>query len=98
MSAEIVEAINGLGLGAFGTLLVIILFYIVLGCFMETFSMLLTTTPLVAPIIVALGYDPVWWGILLTVLLETALITAPDARDPAMIEKLSAVAGRVLGN
>jgi TRAP-type C4-dicarboxylate transport system permease large subunit len=39
--------------------------------------MLLTTTPLVAPIIVALGYDPVWWGILLTVLLETALITPP---------------------
>lgn len=77
LTQQLVEAINGLGLGAFGTLMVIILFYIVLGCFMETFSMLLTTTPLVAPIIVALGYDPVWWGILLTVLLETALITPP---------------------
>jgi tripartite ATP-independent transporter DctM subunit len=77
LTQQLVEAINGLGLGAFGTLLVIIVFYIVLGCFMETFSMLLTTTPLVAPIIVALGYDPVWWGILLTVLLETALITPP---------------------
>ena len=77
LTQQLVEAINGLGLGAFGTLMVIIVFYIVLGCFMETFSMLLTTTPLVAPIIFALGYDPVWWGILLTVLLETALITPP---------------------
>jgi TRAP-type C4-dicarboxylate transport system permease large subunit len=55
----------------------VIVFYIVLGCFMETFSMLLTTTPLIAPIVFAMGYDPVWWGILLTVLLETALITPP---------------------
>jgi len=77
LTQQIIEAIKGLGLSPFGTLLVIILFYIVLGCFMETFSMLLTTTPLVAPIVVALGYDPVWWGILLTVLLETALITPP---------------------
>ncbi len=39
--------------------------------------MLITTAPLVTPIVVALGYDPVWFGILLTVLLETALITPP---------------------
>jgi len=69
--------LDGLGLGPSGTLLVIILFYIVLGCFMETLSMLITTTPLIAPIVFALGYDPVWFGILLMVLLETALITPP---------------------
>ncbi len=39
--------------------------------------MLLTTTPLIAPIVFAMGFDPVWWGIVLTVLLETALITPP---------------------
>ena len=69
--------IQGLGLGPTGTIMLVIVFYIVLGCFMETFSMLLTTTPLIAPIVFAMGYDPVWWGILLTVLLETALITPP---------------------
>jgi TRAP-type C4-dicarboxylate transport system permease large subunit len=69
--------IQGLGLGPTGTMIMVIVFYIVLGCFMETFSMLLTTTPLIAPIVFAMGYDPVWWGILLTVLLETALITPP---------------------
>ena len=71
------QFIESLGLGAFGTLMVIVLAYLVLGCFMETLSMLITTTPLIAPIVFALGYDPVWFGILLTVLLETALITPP---------------------
>ena len=69
--------INGLGLGPTATMIVIIVFYIILGCFMETFSMLLTTTPLISPIVFAMGFDPVWWGILLTVLLEAALITPP---------------------
>jgi TRAP-type C4-dicarboxylate transport system permease large subunit len=59
------------------TMLMIIGFYIVLGCFMETLSMLLTTAPLITPIVIALGFDPVWFGILLMVLLETALITPP---------------------
>src|SRR5690606_3155643 len=71
------QFIEGLGLGSLGTLLVIVLAYLVLGCFMEALSMLITTTPLIAPIVFALGYDPVWFGILLTVLLETALITPP---------------------
>ena len=58
-------------------MIMIVAFYIVLGCFMETLSMLLTTAPLITPIVVALGFDPVWFGILLMVLLETALITPP---------------------
>ena len=59
------------------TLWVVIAFYIVVGCFMETLSMLITTTPLIAPILIGMGFDPVWLGILITILLETALITPP---------------------
>jgi TRAP-type C4-dicarboxylate transport system permease large subunit len=55
----------------------IVFILVLLGCFMETLSMLLITAPLITPIVVALGYDPVWFGILLMVLLETALITPP---------------------
>jgi TRAP-type C4-dicarboxylate transport system permease large subunit len=58
-------------------MLMLILILLVIGCFMETLSMLLTTAPLIAPIVIALGFDPVWFGILLMVLLETALITPP---------------------
>lgn len=77
LTQALANAIVGLNLGATGTLLLIIAFYLALGCFMETLSMLLTTAALVTPIVVALGYDPVWFGILLMVLLETALITPP---------------------
>jgi len=69
--------ITSLGLSPFETLLAIIVFYLILGCFMETLSMLITTAPIITPIVVGLGYDPVWFGILLMVMLETALITPP---------------------
>jgi tripartite ATP-independent transporter DctM subunit len=77
LTSALTEFITGLGLTPLQTMLMIIGFLIILGCFMETLSMLLTMAPLVTPIVVALGYDPVWFGILLMVLLETALITPP---------------------
>ena len=77
MTAQLLAFIEGLGLTPMQTLWVVILFYIVVGCFMETLSMLITTTPLIAPILIGMGFDPVWLGILITLLLETALITPP---------------------
>jgi len=77
LTQALVTFVTGLGISPLQTLLMIILFYVVLGCFMETLSMLLTTAPLTTPIVVALGYDPIWFGVLLMVLLETALITPP---------------------
>jgi tripartite ATP-independent transporter DctM subunit len=69
--------IAGLGLSPFETLLAVIVFYIVLGCFMETLSMMITTIPIVAPVIFAAGYDPVWFGVMMMVLVELAMITPP---------------------
>ena len=71
------KLIQGLGLGKIGTMLLIIVFYLILGCFMETISMMILTTPFIAPIVFGLGWDPIWWGIVLTVLIEAALITPP---------------------
>jgi len=71
------KAIEGLGLGKYGTMLLIIVFYLILGCFMETISMMILTTPFIYPIVVKLGWDPIWWGIVLTILIEAALITPP---------------------
>jgi C4-dicarboxylate transporter DctM subunit len=71
------KIIEGLGLGKYGTMLLIIVFYLVLGCFMETISMMILTTPFIAPIVFSLGWDPIWWGIVLTVMIEVALITPP---------------------
>jgi tripartite ATP-independent transporter DctM subunit len=69
--------IQSLGLGQYGTMILIIGFYLVLGCFMETISMMILTTPFIAPIVFSLGWDPIWWGIVLTIMIEVALITPP---------------------
>ncbi|RYF57363.1 MAG: TRAP transporter large permease [Comamonadaceae bacterium] len=73
----LVRSITGLGLSPAWMLLLIIVFYLVLGCFMETLSMMITTIPIVAPIMIALGFDPIWLGIVIIVLVEAALITPP---------------------
>jgi len=77
VTQSILDAIEALGLTPTETMIVIIIFYLILGMFMETLSMLLTTVPIVFPIVAGLGYDPVWFGILVTVLMEAALITPP---------------------
>ncbi len=77
LTTQLTDAIVSLGLSPLGTLLLVVAFYLALGCFMETFSMLITTATIVTPIVIGVGYDPVWFGVLLMVLLETALITPP---------------------
>ncbi|MCA0407563.1 MAG: TRAP transporter large permease, partial [Proteobacteria bacterium] len=73
----ITGSIKGLGLSAVQMLLVVIVFYLILGCFMETLSMMITTIPIVYPIMIHAGYDPIWLGIMIIILVEAALITPP---------------------
>lgn len=61
----------------FEVVLIIIAIYIVLGCLLESISMILITVPIFFPVIVALGYDPVWFGIIVVVATEIGLITPP---------------------
>nr|WP_321463916.1 TRAP transporter large permease [uncultured Cohaesibacter sp.] len=69
--------LEGMGLSQLMTIFVIVLIYIVLGFFIETLSLMVVTIPIVVPIVVGLGYDPIWFGILMIVLVEMALITPP---------------------
>lgn len=77
VSRQIVDLVVTLNLDPTLLMLAIVAFYLVLGCFMEGFSILLVTVPIIVPIVVSLGYDPIWFGIVLTLLLEAALITPP---------------------
>lgn len=58
-------------------ILVLVVFYLVLGCFIETLSMMVGTIPIVFPVVVFMGIDPVWFGIFLVLMMELALITPP---------------------
>jgi TRAP-type C4-dicarboxylate transport system permease large subunit len=77
LADELTAFLSSLGLSGLGTLLVVVLVYLVLGFFVETLSLMVITIPIVAPIVFNLGYDPVWFGVLLILLIEMALITPP---------------------
>ncbi len=65
------------GLTATKMLLVLIVFYLILGMFMDVMSMLVATVPITYPIVTALGVDPIWYGIFIILMCELALITPP---------------------
>jgi C4-dicarboxylate transporter DctM subunit len=71
------RAVTALGLNATEMILILVLFYLVMGCFLETLSMMVGTIPIVMPVILHLGIDPVWFGIFLVIMMELALITPP---------------------
>lgn len=77
LGRELSALLEGLGLGPYQTLMVVILLYVVLGFFIETMALMIATIPIVVPVIVGLGFDPIWFGILVIVLVEMALITPP---------------------
>ncbi|MCZ6756412.1 MAG: TRAP transporter large permease subunit, partial [Gemmatimonadetes bacterium] len=77
LTAKVNNMIIGLGWTPMQTLIAVICFYVVLGMFMETLSMMVATVPIITPVIVSLGFDPVWFGIIIILLIETAMITPP---------------------
>lgn len=79
-----------LGAGPVQVLFLLILFYLVLGCFMETLSMMIATLPVVFPLIVHLGIDPVWFGIFLVLMMETGLITPPIGMNLYIVQGVRA--------
>ena len=70
--------VGGLPLPPWAIMALIIGFYLALGTFMEGFSMVITTIPIVFPIVKMLGYDPIWFGVVITMLVEIAMISPPD--------------------
>ncbi len=84
----ITSTVTGLGVAPLQMLLILVIFYLVLGCFMETLSMMITTIPIVAPIMFALGFDEVWLGIVIIILVEAALITPPVGLNLFVVQSL----------
>jgi len=64
-------------MGPYGTLLLILAFFIIAGCILDSMAMILLMVPIVFPVIVGLGFDPIWFGIVIVVAAELGLITPP---------------------
>jgi C4-dicarboxylate transporter DctM subunit len=77
LTAVLLEFVQASGLSPMETIVLVIVFYLSLGCFMDTLAMTITTVPVVAEVVVASGWNPVWFGVLVMLLTEAALITPP---------------------
>ncbi len=71
------DFVSKLGASQGQMILILTVFYLILGCFLDALAMIIGTIPIVFPLVVALGIDPVWFGIFLVVMAELALITPP---------------------
>jgi tripartite ATP-independent transporter DctM subunit len=69
--------IMGTGMNRYLTMFIICLVYIFLGCIMEGFAIMFLTLPIVFPMVIGMGFDPIWFGVLMTLLIEMGLITPP---------------------
>ena len=81
--------ITALPLGKTAILFVILGMYFVLGCLLDSLAMILLTIPIVFPIINALGYDPVWFGIIIVMVVELGLITPPIGMNVFVIKGIA---------
>ncbi len=78
ISQDLADAITSLNLNATTLVIVLVFFYLVLGTFMESFSMLVTTVPILVPTLEQVGVDLVWFGVIMVILVEAALISPPE--------------------
>lgn len=87
--ASLAEMVGSLQMNRWAIMVIICLVYIGLGCVLEALSMMLLTLPVVFPIIVALHFDPIWFGVVLTILIEMAQVTPPVGINLYIIQGIS---------
>ena len=77
LTSDLRSWVNALGVGPYAVILSIAVIYLVLGCLLESLSMITLTVPILFPIVVGLGFDPIWFGIFVVVAAELSYITPP---------------------
>ncbi len=83
------QFITALDLSVTGVLLLILVVYLVLGCFLEGFAMLVLTLPIFFPIVLELGIDPIWFGVLVVLSLEMGLISPPVGLNVFIVKSVA---------
>ncbi len=85
---HVTEFFTSLGVGPYGVLALILAMYIVLGCLMDALAMIILTVPIVFPAIQALGFDPIWFGIIIVMTVELGLIHPPVGMNVFVIKSV----------
>ena len=85
---KITEFLVGLGIGKYGILALIMLMYLVLGCLMDALAMIILTVPIIFPVIKQLGFDPIWFGVIIVMTVELGLIHPPVGMNIFVIKSV----------
>src|SRR6201992_136518 len=85
---KVTEFLTGLGLGAYGVLALIMVMYLVLGCLMDAMAMIILTVPIIFPVITHLGFDPIWFGVIIVMTVELGLIHPPVGMNVFVIKSV----------
>jgi len=80
--------LTGLGIGRYGVLALIMVMYLVLGCLMDAMAMIILTVPIIFPVITHLGYDPIWFGVIIVMTVELGLIHPPVGMNVFVIKSV----------
>jgi C4-dicarboxylate transporter DctM subunit len=85
---KVTEFLTALGIGRYGVLALIMLMYLVLGCLMDALAMIILTVPIIFPVIKALGFDPIWFGVIIVMTVELGLIHPPVGMNIFVIKSV----------
>jgi C4-dicarboxylate transporter, DctM subunit len=85
---KVTAFLTGLGLGSYGVLALIMLMYLVLGCLMDALAMIILTVPIIFPVIKELGFDPIWFGVIIVMTVELGLIHPPVGMNIFVIKSV----------
>jgi TRAP-type mannitol/chloroaromatic compound transport system permease large subunit len=86
MPQKVTAFATGLGFGRYGVLVLIMLMYLVLGCLMDAMAMIILTIPIIFPVITTLGFDPVWFGLIIVMTVELGSIHPPVGMNVFVIK------------
>ena len=86
---KVTNFLLGLELGAYPTLLLILAFMLVLGCVLDAMAMIILMIPILYPVVLALGFDPIWFGVIIVMTVELGLITPPIGMNVFVINTLA---------
>jgi C4-dicarboxylate transporter, DctM subunit len=78
-----------LNLGSYGTLALILIFFILMGCILDAMAMIILLVPIVFPIVTQLGFDPIWFGVIIVMTVELGLITPPVGMNVFVINSIA---------
>jgi tripartite ATP-independent transporter DctM subunit len=89
ISFDLVAFVDSLNLPPYAILFAVLLLYMLLGCVMDSIAMLLLTVPVVFPVVLAAGFDPIWFGIISVITVELGLITPPVGMNVFVLKSVA---------